>query len=293
VPCGMSSQSGPHGSRTTIHPGPPTGRSWRAALSPSTSSPACARWDIFHRLFAKSILLVVGKEATRACDNLNLCAGLKAGIEGAIHALHDSWEEDLNGPPTEPEAAELPEDPSVEGDTHPELPELHTQHMDPEDGEEEETDPYVVLLVDATNGVNELGRKAALWTVRHKWAAGARFAFNCYRHSVTLILRRPGRPNCYTLQSQEGVTQRDPLAMVRSPTSVIAPQRRSLRPSPTRSGSELGSTLTSTPPAPRRPPARPECRETWQRKQPATLPRPSLCPSTAGRSGRAKRTAPG
>jgi hypothetical protein len=55
--------------------------------------------EIFRRLFAKAILLVVGKEAARACENLNLCAGLKAGIEGAIHALHDSWKADLNAPP--------------------------------------------------------------------------------------------------------------------------------------------------------------------------------------------------
>ena len=49
-----------------------------------------------------------------------------------------------------------------------------------------------VLLVDATNGFNELGRKAMLWTVRHLWANGARFSFNCYRHSAQLILRRRG-----------------------------------------------------------------------------------------------------
>jgi hypothetical protein len=170
--------------------------------------------EIFRRLFAKSILLVVGKEATRACDNLNLCAGLKAGIEGAVHALRDSWAEDLEGPPTEPETSGPPRDPSIEGDPNPELPELRTQPMDPEDGEEEESDPYVVLLVDATNGFNKLGRKAALSTVRHKWATGTRFAFNCYRHSATLILRHPGCPDCYTLQSREGVTQGDPLAMV-------------------------------------------------------------------------------
>jgi hypothetical protein len=101
--------------------------------------------------------------------------------------------------------------------SHPLLPELLTQLMDPEDGEDEEAeeaDPYVVLLVDATNGFNELGRKAALWTLRHKWAAGAQFAFNCYRHSTTLILRCPGRPDCYTVQGREGVTQGDSLAMV-------------------------------------------------------------------------------
>jgi hypothetical protein len=70
-----------------------------------------------------------------------------------------------------------------------------------------------VLLVDATNGFNELGRKAMLWTVRHRWANGSRFSFNCYRHSAQLILRRRGQP-CTILLSREGVTQGDPLSMI-------------------------------------------------------------------------------
>jgi hypothetical protein len=45
--------------------------------------------------------------------------------------------------------------------------------MEPEEGVDEEDDPYVILLVDATNGFNEMSRKAALWTVRHRWASGA------------------------------------------------------------------------------------------------------------------------
>ena len=52
-----------------------------------------------------------------------------------------------------------------------------------------------------------------LWTVRHRWPAGARFAFNCYRHAAQLVLPKPGQP-CSILLSQEGVTQGDPLSMV-------------------------------------------------------------------------------
>ena len=33
----------------------------------------------------------------------------------------------------------------------------------------EPEDVHVTLMVDATNGFNELGRKAMLWTVRHRW----------------------------------------------------------------------------------------------------------------------------
>jgi hypothetical protein len=74
-------------------------------------------------------------------------------------------------------------------------------------------DPNAVLLIDAKNGFNELGRKAALWTLFHRWSAGARFASNCYRHACQLLLRRIGQ-TCLILLSQEGVTQGDPLSMI-------------------------------------------------------------------------------
>ena len=47
----------------------------------------------------------------------------------------------------------------------------------------------------------KLSRKAMLWTVRHRWANGAQFSFNCYRHSAQLILRFHGRP-CTVLLSR-------------------------------------------------------------------------------------------
>ena len=52
-----------------------------------------------------------------------------------------------------------------------------------------------------------------LWTIRHRWANGALFSFNCYRHSAQLILRSYGE-HCTILLSREGVTQGDPLSMV-------------------------------------------------------------------------------
>ena len=50
------------------------------------------------------------------------------------------------------------------------------------------TEPSVTTFVDAYNGFNELSRLAMLWTVRHRWPVGARFAFNCYRHWAQLLL---------------------------------------------------------------------------------------------------------
>ena len=77
----------------------------------------------------------------------------------------------------------------------------------------QEYEPRGTTLVDAHNGFNDLSRLAILWTVRHRWPAGASFTFNCYRHWAQLILRHPGEPPV-TILSREGVTQGDPLSIV-------------------------------------------------------------------------------
>ena len=51
-----------------------------------------------------------------------------------------------------------------------------------------------------------------LWTVRHRWPAGARFTLNFYNHWEQLLLRQPGEPPV-TILSRDGVTQGDPLSM--------------------------------------------------------------------------------
>ena len=60
----------------------------------------------------------------------------------------------------------------------------------------QEAEPSVTTLVDSRNGFNELSRLAMLWTVRHRWLAGAIFAFNCYRHWAQFLLRQ----RCRTVQ---------------------------------------------------------------------------------------------
>ena len=153
--------------------------------------------SIFRRLMAKSVIKVIGRQATHSCGSLNLCAGLPAGIEGAVHAMstvsHPLPNEDDNPlPPPPPEENEAPRPPNIPF---------------------EPAEPSGTLLVDARNGFNELSRKAMLWTVRRLWPNGALFSFNCYKHSSLLIVREKGGP-CHILLSHEGVTQGDPLSML-------------------------------------------------------------------------------
>jgi hypothetical protein len=174
--------------------------------------------EIWRRLIAKCIIEVCGHKATQAAGNLNLCAGLPGGIEGAIHAVRESWDSapvNQNEPLDDEGAA----DEGVAG-THP-----VTTVAPATPGETEEMDlnlltqppeppePHASSFYDASNGFNELGRKSMLNTVRHRWASGARFAFNCYRHSAQLVCRRRGDTG-EILLSMEGVTQGDPLAMI-------------------------------------------------------------------------------
>ena len=56
----------------------------------------------------------------------------------------------------------------------------------------QDAEPIRTTLVDARNGFNKLSCFTMMWTVRHRWPAGARFAFNCYRHWEQLLIRRPG-----------------------------------------------------------------------------------------------------
>lgn len=127
--------------------------------------------ETWRRAMAKCVLHVARNGAKDACGIDQLCAGLEAGIDGAIHAMQHMW------------------------DVH---------HMEEEWG---------FHLIDAENGFNLENRIVMLWTVRHEWPAGARFAFNCYRHCSILVIRGDIH-HCVFLLSQEGVTQGDPLAMI-------------------------------------------------------------------------------
>jgi hypothetical protein len=178
--------------------------------------------EVYRRLWAKCLLKAIGSQATAACGNYNLCAGLQAGIEGAVHAVRDAFADPslIPAPPPDSQAdddplTQAPEPPMA---VQPPVP-LADMTLDEafaaiaDDVGISPAEASAVLLVDATNGFNELGRKAMLWTVRHRWANGARFSFNCYRHSAQLLMRRRGG-DCEIILSREGVTQGDPLSMV-------------------------------------------------------------------------------
>ena len=46
--------------------------------------------NALRRLMAKLVLCAVGDQATQQCGNYNLCVRLKAGIEGAVHVIHEA-----------------------------------------------------------------------------------------------------------------------------------------------------------------------------------------------------------
>ena len=65
--------------------------------------------------------------------------------------------------------------------------------------------PRVTTLVDACNGFNKMSCLAMVWTVRHHWPLGVRFAFNHYKHCAQLLLRRPVE-DPITILNRERVT---------------------------------------------------------------------------------------
>ena len=75
-----------------------------------------------------------------------------------------------------------------------------------------EEEEWGFLLVDASNAFNSVNREKMLWTARFEWPTGARFLFNMYKHWSTLVIR--GKKESFHIESKEGVTQGDPLAMI-------------------------------------------------------------------------------
>ena len=169
------------------------------------------------RALAKLVMRATGYQASMACVNLQLCAGLEAGIEGATRAVGQKRlhrvkqrrnEEDAGSSDEEKETecvvvglnnltiettgteevavevlvAELQMEIKEEGEVDSEVKEegdgTHGSLVDLE-FLTQDAEPIGTTLVDAHNGFKELSRLAMIWTVRHRWPAGARFTFNC------------------------------------------------------------------------------------------------------------------
>jgi hypothetical protein len=158
--------------------------------------------EIWQRCIAKGNLAGSGAKAKGACGSIQLCAGLEAGIEGALHAVRSRAE--TNGS-MQFCAGEIDDDlwdiKREEGEDPPWIAEA-------EGGPRGESDdgPEGLTLVDARNGFNKLSCYAMLWTARHRWPKGKRFAFNCYRHYTSCLVCNPGSEPSILL-SREGVTQ--------------------------------------------------------------------------------------
>ena len=168
------------------------------------------------RARTKLVTRAAGDQAKTAWGNLQLCAGLEDGIEGATHTvgqrrLERVWE--IRGGEEEADNSAAEEEESggvLDGINNLTIEMAGTEYEAAEglaaalemeveedrgsEGEDEgvgsqralgdlefltqEADPSGTTLVDARNGYNELIRLAMLWTVRHHWPAGARFALN-------------------------------------------------------------------------------------------------------------------
>ena len=173
--------------------------------------------ETLRRALAKLVTRAAGDQAKTVCGNLQLCAGLEAGIEGATHAVghrrvervlarkvETEGEVDADAEDSEEEGAEVAsfnnlriETAGSEEEAEEGLAaalEMEVEGDRGSDGEEggggtqralealeflnQEYEPSGTTLVDAHNAFNELSRLAMLWTLRHRWTAGARFAFN-------------------------------------------------------------------------------------------------------------------
>jgi len=98
---------------------------------------------------AKCVLAMTGQQATTTCDNLNICASLQAGIEGAVHMMGNAWREaKLRGGQTPMRTIMV-----IDGNATTTIEELGQ--------------PYATLLVDTQNGFNKLSQKAVMWTIQH------------------------------------------------------------------------------------------------------------------------------
>ena len=129
-------------------------------------------------------------EATAACGAIQVCSGVKGGVEALVHATERVFEAEA------PIASQ----------------QQSSQPADATDLEEE--DPWCTILLDASNAFNEMNRKQALARVRKLWPSAALYLFNCYRGPVPIVLRsRADKRFTKWMHGWEGTSQGCPMAM--------------------------------------------------------------------------------
>ena len=109
--------------------------------------------ESIRRLMAKCVLKCVGDRATDACGNYNLCAGLKAGIEGAVHVIREAEKDAKDAV----DRAKVQDESDTDSDEDGENGDEESEDDDPSDGEEGvDTRIHRVSWSDQTSGASRL-----------------------------------------------------------------------------------------------------------------------------------------
>ena len=74
-------------------------------------------------------------------------------------------------------------------------------------------DNWGVLLLDASDTLNECNVQMMTWAVRHLWPTGSRFVFNLHRHHSKTIMHGATAKRSFFLDCREGVSQGCPMSM--------------------------------------------------------------------------------
>ena len=161
-------------------------------------------WETLHQALDELVMRAARDQAKTAWGNLQMCAGLKASIDGATHTVGQRGMERLRSRIEETEEEEDAEAEEEEGgggiaaclnnlnietgETEEEAAEglavaleMEVEEVGASEGKKEgggtqrslgaleflsqEADPSGTTLVDARNGFNEMSRLAMLWTV--------------------------------------------------------------------------------------------------------------------------------
>ena len=192
----------------------------------------------------KLVMREAGYPANTECGNIQLCAGLEAGIEGATHSkgqrrlervraqriveevessdVQEEIETVVVGMTNLTTETAVTEEEAVKGLVGAlqmeieEEAEVDSEVKDQGDGTQralgtiefltQDGVPSGTTLVDTCNGFKKLSSLAMLWNIRDHWPELARFEFNCYRHWAQLLLCQMGEHPVKILR-REGVTQ--------------------------------------------------------------------------------------